>query len=142
MMRKNIFNTVAGLLVAVSMLFAAIGCTNVNDPETLKKDNFTVNKMAITGFKVTGLDGNYDHSTIELVVVKGKTEEVVASGIIADDADDQAPGSAYVKLSTPYIFDAGEHSPVDFECYLKVKEVGEEILAASEDALKMFFIIC
>lgn len=134
-MRKNIFNTVAGLLVAVSMLFAAIGCTNINDPDTLKNDSFTVNKMAITGFKVAGLNNSYDHNSIELVAVKGDKETVIASGIIADDAVDGAPGTAFVKLATPYIFDAGENSPVDFECYLKVVEAGVKILAtSSEDA--------
>lgn len=134
-MRKNIFNTVAGLLVAVSMLFAAIGCTNINDPDTLKNDSFTVNKMAITGFKVTGLNNSYDHNAVELVAVKGDKETVIASGIIADDAVDGAPGTAFVKLATPYIFDAGENSPVDFECYLKVVEAGVKILAtSSEDA--------
>ena len=135
-MRKNIFNTVAGLLVAVSMLFAAIGCTNVNDPETLKNDGFTVNKMAITGFKVTGLDGNYDHATIQLK--SGDT--VIAEGIIADDADDLKPGSAFVKLATPYIFDAGENSPKDFECYLEVVKSGVSLAKVEavdvEDATK------
>ncbi|MBP3449782.1 MAG: hypothetical protein J6K22_04895 [Spirochaetaceae bacterium] len=147
-MRKNIFNTVAGLLVAVSMLFAAIGCTNINDPETLKNDSFTVNKMAITGFKVTGLDGNYDHSTVKLMVVKhvldGEKEkeetEVAASGIIADDKDNLNPGSAYVKLTTPYIFDAGENSPVDFECYLEIEKAGVTLgkveAVDTEDATK------
>lgn len=134
-MRKNIFNTVAGLLVAVSMLFAAIGCTNINDPDTLKNDSFTVNKMAIAGFKVIGLNNSYDHNAVELVAVKGDKETVIASGIIADDAVDGAPGTAFVKLATPYIFDAGENSPVDFECYLKVVEAGVKILAtSSEDA--------
>lgn len=147
-MRKNIFNTVAGLLVAVSMLFAAIGCTNINDPDTLKNDSFTVNKMAITGFKVTGLDGNYDHSTVKLMVVKhvldGEKEkeetEVAASGIIADDKDNLNPGSAYVKLTTPYIFDAGENSPVDFECYLEIEKAGVTLgkveAVDTEDATK------
>ena len=119
-MRKNIFNTVAGLLVAVSMLFAAIGCTNINDPDTLKNDSFTVNKMAITGFKVIGLEGSYDHATVQLK--SGDT--VIAEGIIADDDDDLTPGSAFVKLETPYIFDAGENSPKDFECYLEVVKSG------------------
>ena len=94
-MRKNIFNTVAGLLVAVSMLFAAIGCTNVNDPETLKKDNFTVNKMAITGFKVTGLNGNYDHATVQLK--SGDT--IIAKGIIADEDESLTPGTAFGSCS-------------------------------------------
>lgn len=119
-MRKNIFNTVAGLLVAVSMLFAAIGCTNINDPETLKNDGFTVNKMAITGFKVSGLNGNYDHATVQL---KG-TDGVIAEGIIADEEESLTPGTAFVKLGTPYIFDAGEHEPKDFECYLEVVKSG------------------
>ena len=105
-MRKNIFNTVAGLLVAVSMLFAAIGCTNINDPDTLKNDSFTVNKMAFTGFKVIGLDGSYDHATVQLK--SGDT--VIAEGFIADDADDLKPGSAFVKLATPYIFEAAKSS--------------------------------
>ena len=122
-MRKNIFNTVAGLLVAVSMLFAAIGCTNINDPDTLKNDSFTVNKMAITGFKVIGLDGSYDHATVQLK--SGDT--VIAEGFIADDDDDLTPGSAFVKLETPYIFDAGENSPKDFECYLEVVKSGVKL---------------
>ena len=135
-MRKNIFNTVAGLLVAVSMLFAAIGCTNINDPDTLKNDSFTVNKMAITGFKVTGLDGSYDHATVQLK--SGDT--VIAEGFIADDADDLKPGSAFVKLATPYIFDAGENSPKDFECYLEVVKSGVSLAKVeavdAEDATK------
>ena len=122
-MRKNIFNTVAGLLVAVSMLFAAIGCTNINDPDTLKNDSFTVNKMAIAGFKVIGLEGSYDHATVQLK--SGDT--VIAEGIIADDDDDLTPGSAFVKLETPYIFDAGENSPKDFECYLEVVKSGVKL---------------
>ena len=123
-MRKNIFNTVAGLLVAVSMLFAAIGCTNINDPETLKNDSFTVNKMAITGFKVTGLNGNYDHATVQL---KGADDAVIAEGIIADEDESLTPGTAFVKLATPYIFDAGENSPKDFECYLEVVKSGVKL---------------
>lgn len=123
-MRKNIFNTVAGVLVAVSMLFAAIGCTNINDPETLKNDSFTVNKMAIAGFKVTGLDGVFDHATVQL---KGADDAVIAEGFIADDDDDLTPGSAFVKLETPYIFDAGENSPKDFECYLEVVKSGVKL---------------
>lgn len=120
-MRKNIFNTVAGLLVAVSMLFAAIGCTNINDPDTLKNDSFTVNKMAIAGFKVSGLDGVFDHATVQL---KGADDAVIAEGIIADEEATLTPGTAFVKLATPYIFDAGENSPKDFECYLEVVKSG------------------
>lgn len=96
---KNIFRTV--LLTALACLLC-FSCTNINDPETLKAEQFTVNEMKVEGFYVEGLDASYDGKTVELVYVTKDAETVIGeSSIIADNSKLYKSGSTKIKFTNP-----------------------------------------
>ena len=61
---KNIFRV--ALLTALACLLC-FSCTNINDPETLTADKFTVNKMKVEGFLLEGLNAVYDDCDFTLI---------------------------------------------------------------------------
>lgn len=98
----------------------ATGCTNINDPTTLKEEQFVVNKMLLSGFSISGLDKSLDGQTAELVmvtkvetIVDGKvdegqtssTEETIASAKVGDTDKLYKNGCAYVKLAKPILIE-------------------------------------
>lgn len=98
----------------------ATGCTNINDPTTLKEEQFVVNKMLLSGFSISGLDKSLDGKTAELVmvtkvetVVDGKvdegqtenTEKTIASAKVGDTVKSYISGCAYVKLDKPVLIE-------------------------------------
>lgn len=98
----------------------ATGCTNINDPTTLKEEQFVVNKMWLSGFSISGLDKSLDGQTAELVmvtkvetVVDGKvdegktssTENTIASAKVGDTDKLYKNGCAYVKLAKPVLIE-------------------------------------
>lgn len=98
----------------------ATGCTNINDPTTLKEEQFVVNKMLLSGFSISGLDKSLDGQTAELVmvtkvetVVDGKvdegqtksTEKTIASAKVGDTDKLYKNGCAYVKLAKPVLIE-------------------------------------
>lgn len=98
----------------------ATGCTNINDPTTLKEEQFVVNKMWLSGFSISGLDKSLDGQTAELVmvtkvetVVDGKvdegqtenTEETIASAKVGDTDELYISGCTYVKLEEPVLIE-------------------------------------
>lgn len=96
---KNIFRTV--LLTALACLLC-FSCTNINDPETLKAEQFTVNEMKVEGFYVEGLDASYDGKTVELVYVTKDAETVIGeSSIVADNSKLYKSGSTKIKFTNP-----------------------------------------
>ena len=102
---KNIFRTV--LLTALACLLC-FSCTNINDPETLTADKFTVNKMKVEGFYVEGLADDYDQETVQLMyAVKDKDNKeqstLIAEAIVGGKDESTVPGKAYVKLAEPKI---------------------------------------
>lgn len=103
---KNIFRV--ALLTALACLLC-FSCTNINDPETLTADKFTVNEMKVEGFYVEGLDASYDGKTIELVYVTkdkdGKDVETVVgtSATVADVASLYKSGATMVKFANPVV---------------------------------------
>ena len=102
---KNIFRV--ALLTALACLLC-FSCTNINDPETLTADKFTVNKMKVEGFYVEGLADDYDQKTVQLMyAVKDKDGKdqatLVAEAIVGGKDASTVPGKAYVKLAEPKI---------------------------------------
>lgn len=117
---KNIFRTV--LLTALACLLC-FSCTNINDPETLKAEQFAVaDKMYVEGFIVEGLNTAYDGTTVKLIRNEAITTTVVdsskekqadpvetvnpielASAKVADSAKFHKEGTAYVKLEKPVL---------------------------------------
>ena len=103
---KNIFRV--ALLTALACLLC-FSCTNINDPETLTADKFTVNEMKVEGFYVEGLASSYDGKTIELVYVTkdkdGKDVETVVgtSATVADVASLYKSGATMVKFANPVV---------------------------------------
>ena len=96
---KNIFRTV--LLTALACLLC-FSCTNINDPETLKAEQFTVNEMKVEGFYVEGLDASYDGKAVELVYVTKDAETVIGeSSIVADNSKVYKSGSTKIKFNNP-----------------------------------------
>lgn len=98
----------------------ATGCTNINDPTTLKEEQFVVNKMWLSGFSISGLDESFDGKTAELImvtkvetVVDGKvdegqtenTEKTIASAKVGDTDNLYKNGCAYVKLEKPVLIE-------------------------------------
>lgn len=98
----------------------ATGCTNINDPTTLKEEQFVVNKMWLSGFSISGLDKSLDEQTAELVmvtkvetVVDGKvdegqtssTEKTIASAKVGDTDKLYISGCTYVKLAEPVLIE-------------------------------------
>lgn len=95
----------------------ATGCTNINDPTTLKEEQFVVNKMLLSGFSISGLDKSLDGQTAELVmvtkvetVVDGKvdeetTEKTIASAKVGDKDKLYISGCTYVKLDEPVLIE-------------------------------------
>lgn len=98
----------------------ATGCTNINDPTTLKEEQFVVNKMLLSGFSISGLDKSLDGKTAELVmvtkvetIVDGKvdegrtssTEKTIASATVGDTVKSYISGCAYVKLAKPVLIE-------------------------------------
>lgn len=98
----------------------ATGCTNINDPTTLKEEQFVVNKMWLSGFSISGLDKSLDGQTAELVMVTevetfvdGKvdegqtssTEKTIASATVGDAVKSYISGCAYVKLAEPVLIE-------------------------------------
>lgn len=98
----------------------ATGCTNINDPTTLKEEQFVVNKMLLSGFSISGLDKSLDGQTAELVmvtevetVVDGKvdegktssTEKTIASAKVGDTDKLYKSGCTYVKLDKPVLIE-------------------------------------
>lgn len=96
----------------------ATGCTNINDPTTLKEEQFVVNKMLLSGFSISGLDESLDEQTAELVmvtkvetIVDGKvgqtssTEETIASAKVGDTDKLYISGCTYVKLDKPVLIE-------------------------------------
>ena len=120
---KNIFRV--ALLTALACLLC-FSCTNINDPEALTADKFTVNKMKVEGFLLDGLNDVYDGCDFTLI-----REEIVTTTIKDTSlADDKQPkvdpvtnkielgtgtvadldnlyksGTAYVKLDKPVIIE-------------------------------------
>ena len=98
----------------------ATGCTNINDPTTLKEEQFVVNKMLLSGFSISGLDKSLDGQTAELVmvtkvetVVDGKVDEgqtentvkTIASATVGDAVKSYISGCAYAKLDKPVLIE-------------------------------------
>lgn len=98
----------------------ATGCTNINDPTTLKEEQFVVNKMLLSGFSISGLDKSLDGQTAELVmvtkvetIVDGKvdegqtstTEKTIASAKVGDTDKLYKSGCTYVKLGKPVLIE-------------------------------------
>ena len=102
---KNIFRV--ALLTALACLLC-FSCTNINDPEALTADKFTVNKMKVEGFYVEGLADDYDQKTVQLMyAVKDKDNKeqstLIAEAIVGGKDESTVPGKAYVKLAEPKI---------------------------------------
>ena len=102
---KNIFRV--ALLTALACLLC-FSCTNINDPETLTADKFTVNKMKVEGFYIEGLDESYDQKTIQLMyAIKDKDGKeqasLVAEAIVGGKDKSTLPDKAYVKLAEPKV---------------------------------------
>ena len=98
----------------------ATGYTDINDPTTLKEEQFVVNKMWLSGFSISGLDESFDGKTAELkmvtkveTVVDGKvdegqtsnTEKTIASATVGDTVKSYISGCAYVKLDKPVLIE-------------------------------------
>lgn len=99
----------------------ATGCTNINDPTTLKEEQFVVNKMLLSGFSISGLDKSLDGQTAELVMVTeietvvtdgdktesstSSTEKTIASAKVGDTDELYKSGCAYVKLAKPVLIE-------------------------------------
>ena len=121
---KKISSIFAGL-TAAALLLGAVGC---KDQLTYVEENAPVNKMAILGFTVSGLDSSYDQATAKLMVKEGTDEDgndnIVTIGdavVAAYDAEQgYKSGCAYVTFDEPYIFDADEFNTSKIECYLSV----------------------
>lgn len=121
---KKIANIFAGL-TAAALLLGTVGC---KDQLTYVEENATVNKMAILGFTVSGLDSSYDQATAKLMVKEGTDEDgkdnIVSIGdtrVAAYDAEKgYKSGCAYVTFDEPYIFDADKFNTSKIECYLSV----------------------
>ena len=108
----------------------ATGCTNINDPTTLKEEQFVVNKMWLSGFSISGLDKSLDGQTAELVmvtkvetVVDGKvdegqtssTENTIASAKVGDKDKLYIPGCTYVKLDEPVLIERDKDKTEDVD---------------------------
>ena len=120
---KKIANIFAGL-TAAALLLGAVGC---KDQLTYVEENATVNKMAILGFTVSGLDSSYDQATAKLMVKEGSDDgkdNMVSIGetLVAKYTAEQGykSGCAYVTFDEPYIFDADKFNTSKIECYLSV----------------------
>ena len=121
---KKIANIFAGL-TAAALLLGTVGCKN---QLTYVEENATVNKMAILGFTVSGLDSSYDQATAKLMVKEGTDEDgndnIVSIGdaVVAKYTAEQGykSGCAYVTFDEPYIFDADKFNTSKIECYLSV----------------------
>lgn len=99
----------------------ATGCTNINDPTTLKEEQFVVNKMLLSGFSISGLDKSLDGQTAELVMVTeietvvtdgdktesttSSTENTIASAKVGDTDKLYISGCTYVKLPKPVLIE-------------------------------------
>lgn len=105
----------------------ATGCTNINDPTTLKEEQFVVNKMWLSGFSISGLDESFDGKTAELImvtkvetVVDGKvdegqtqsTEKNIASAKVGDTDELYISGCTYVKLDKPVLIERDKDKTV------------------------------
>lgn len=108
----------------------ATGCTNINDPTTLKEEQFVVNKMWLSGFSISGLDKSLDGQTAELVmvtkveiVVDGKvdegqtssTEKTIASAKVGDTDKLYISGCTYVKLAEPVLIERDKDKTEDVD---------------------------
>ena len=108
----------------------ATGCTNINDPTTLKEEQFVVNKMWLSGFSISGLDKSLDGQTAELVmvtkvetVVDGKvdegqtssTEKTIASAKVGDTDELYISGCTYVKLAEPVLIERDKDKTEDVD---------------------------
>lgn len=108
----------------------ATGCTNINDPTTLKEEQFVVNKMWLSGFSISGLDKSLDEQTAELVmvtkvetVVDGKvdegqtlsTEKTIASAKVGDTDKLYISGCTYVKLAEPVLIERDKDKTEDVD---------------------------
>lgn len=120
---KNIFRV--ALLTALACLLC-FSCTNINDPEALTADKFTVNKMKVEGFLLDGLNAVYDGCDFTLIreeivtttikdtsLADDKQPKVdpvtnkieLGTGTVADVASLYKSGATYVKLDKPVIIE-------------------------------------
>lgn len=120
---KNIFRVT--LLTALACLLC-FSCTNINDPEALTADKFTVNKMKVEGFLLEGLNAVYDSCDFTLIreeivtttikdtsLADDKQPKVdpvtnkieLGTGTVADVASLYKSGATYVKLDKPVIIE-------------------------------------
>ena len=129
-MKKNIISTVTSAILAISLLLCCFSCNNINDPETVKAAGFTVNKMQVIGFRVSGLDAQYDHCVATLC----NGDEEVGSAIIGDDAGSFVSGFTTIKFATPYIF-KGDKETATTELTLKISNCKDVIYSVKDGEL-------
>ena len=159
-MKKSLVKFFAGVTAAASLLLAS--CTTQNDylDETSK-----LNKFKVAGLSVEGLDKSYNGSEIALKVVAydedgNKTEETVASTIVADSYTNEKnevvgyqSGKAYVELDEAYLYDGDKMAVANlkvngtsdkyekfvastFECYLTVGADTVKVLSSDGVSLE------
>ena len=120
---KKIIGKLAGTILAAAALFSVASCKNQLD---YVNDTTAINRMKILGFHASGEAlKSYNGATAALYVVENEVAKCIAKGEVAGTNSSNLnylSGNAYVKLTTPYIFDGDKYHVSSIEMYLVVAD--------------------